>query len=214
MHQVLCHHNPAEGEHHRLMLVISRYRCSSADAHRRYFSPRMVIFWCLYQHRERRAEYTPHQYHFARVDIYQPMFRELKVKDFWIHRLLSQECSCPQSCLDSLPLCWLLFLSTPSQGYKDEPLDYHSRPGVRIYLCYTPDHSTRPMECEMREAGCPNSSRWVDFCCDLAASSAEHPKWSPCGLSLCRLRICFRTYAPSNLLTDKRKSLYSIAGLN
>lgn len=132
------------------MLVIARCSCSFIGAYGSYFSPRMVIFWCSCQHREGRAEYTPDQYNFGRVDIYQPMSQEMKVKDFWIHQLPSQEHSCPQSCLDSLPLCQLLFLSPPNQGYKGESLDYHPRSGVRIYLHYTPYHSTEPMELQIR----------------------------------------------------------------
>ena len=77
------------------------------------------------------------------------MSQEMKVKDLWIHQPLCQECSCPLSCLDLLPLCQLLFLSPPSQGYKAESLD-QQRSGVRIYLHYTSYHSTEPMEPQIR----------------------------------------------------------------
>ena len=82
MYQVLCHHIPAGGEHHRQMLVIARCSCSFAGAYGSYFSPRTVTFLCSHQHREQRAEYTPDQCDFDRVDRYQLMSQEMKVKDF------------------------------------------------------------------------------------------------------------------------------------
>lgn len=80
-------------------MVVARCSCCTTRAQGSYFSPRMVIFWCSHQ----SLNYTPDQYNLRRVDRHQPMPQEMKVKDFWIHHLLPQEHSCPQSYLESLP---------------------------------------------------------------------------------------------------------------
>lgn len=160
-------------------------------SYRSYFSPRTVIFWCSHQHRNQRAECTPDQYNFHRMDIYQPMSQEMKVKDFWSHQLLSQERSCPQSCLDSLHLCQLLFVFPSQPGIQGWGLTLS--PKVHCYdispLTY---HSTEPMELQIRLSVPPSSSGWADFCYDSAASSAEYIKLSPRGLSIWGLCTCFR----------------------
>lgn len=180
-------------------------------SYRSYFSPRTVVFWCSHQHRNQRAECTPDQYNFHRMDIYQPMSQEMKVKDFWIHQLLSQERSCPQSCLDSLHLCQLLFLSPPSQGYKGEALHYHPRSSVRIYLH---SHTTAQSQwsCKLGWVSQQLQVSWflLWLSCFLCWAHKIVSMWS---VSLGAMHM-LQVHTPSYLLTDKQKSSCSTAGFN